>query len=197
MDHGAAERPDPGASPSSADLRTLMLSGDVMLGRAVDQILPHPGDPTLRERAVGDARTYVALAAELNGKIPRPVPWSWPWGDALDLLADLDCDARVINLETSITTSGDFAPGKDIHYRMHPGNVGTLQAAGPDVCVLANNHVLDFGHEGLPETLDVLAAAGLRRGGRVGVLAFGRPPAASRGTGLPPRSEPAYTSSPP
>lgn len=59
MDHGAAERPDTGASPSSADLR--MLSGDVMLGSAVDQILPHPGDPTLRERAVGDARTYVAL----------------------------------------------------------------------------------------------------------------------------------------
>ncbi|MGW0756483.1 CapA family protein, partial [Streptomyces sp. NPDC002814] len=28
---------------------TLFLCGDVMLGRGVDQVLPHPGDPALRE----------------------------------------------------------------------------------------------------------------------------------------------------
>jgi poly-gamma-glutamate capsule biosynthesis protein CapA/YwtB (metallophosphatase superfamily) len=32
----------------------------------------------------------------------------------------------------------------------------------PDACVLANNHVGDFGRRGLVETLDVLARAGLR-----------------------------------
>ena len=69
MDHGAAERPDTGASPRSADLRTLMLSVDVTLGRAVDQILLHPGDPTLHERAVGDARTYVALLCGPSGVV--------------------------------------------------------------------------------------------------------------------------------
>jgi poly-gamma-glutamate synthesis protein (capsule biosynthesis protein) len=35
---------------------TLFLSGDVMLGRGIDQILPHPGDPALRERYMVDAR---------------------------------------------------------------------------------------------------------------------------------------------
>ena len=189
MDQGAAEKAQDGAV-------TLMLAGDVMLGRAVDQVLPHPGDPTLRERAVRDARTYVALAAEVNGSFGSPVPWSWPWGDALDLLTQLDCDARVINLETSLTTSADFAPGKAVHYRMHPDNIPAVQVVGPDVCVLANNHVLDFGRKGLGETLDVLAAAGLREAGagrsrteaaapavvplrrgkgRVIVLAFGTP----------------------
>ena len=30
----------------------LVLAGDVMTGRGVDQVLPHPGDPTLHERWV-------------------------------------------------------------------------------------------------------------------------------------------------
>jgi poly-gamma-glutamate capsule biosynthesis protein CapA/YwtB (metallophosphatase superfamily) len=67
---------------------TLFLCGDVMLGRGVDQILPHPGHPRLRERAVRDAGVYVNLAAEVNGGFSRPVDWTWPWGDALELLAD-------------------------------------------------------------------------------------------------------------
>ena len=28
---------------------TLFLCGDVMLGRGMDQVLPHPGDPSLHE----------------------------------------------------------------------------------------------------------------------------------------------------
>ena len=43
-------------------LVTLFVCGDVMLGRGVDQVLPHPGDPGLRERSAGDARAYVRLA---------------------------------------------------------------------------------------------------------------------------------------
>ncbi len=37
-------------------LLTMFLGGDVMLGRGVDQILPNPVDPALRERFVADAR---------------------------------------------------------------------------------------------------------------------------------------------
>src|SRR4029079_12763306 len=106
----------------------LFLCGDVMLGRGVDQILPHPGNPILYERMVRDARTYVDLAARVNGPIQHPVHWSWPWGDALPLLAAADCDVRIINLETSITTSDDYAKGKAVHYRMNPANVAALAA---------------------------------------------------------------------
>jgi poly-gamma-glutamate capsule biosynthesis protein CapA/YwtB (metallophosphatase superfamily) len=158
MNQPAAERSGDGAV-------TLFLCGDVMLGRGVDQILLHPGDPTLRERSVHDARTYVALAARVNGSIPQPVGWAWPWGDALELLAQATCDARIIHLETSITTSADFARGKGVHYRMHPANVPAVGIVRPDVCVLANNHVLDFGRRGLLETLEVLTASGLRVAG--------------------------------
>jgi poly-gamma-glutamate synthesis protein (capsule biosynthesis protein) len=141
---------------------SLFLSGDVMLGRGIDQILAHPGDPRLHEEYVRDARGYVRLAEDRNGPVHRPVAPSWPWGDALPLLAEAAPDVRVVNLETSVTRSDDFAPGKAVHYRMHPDNLAALTVARPDVCVLANNHVMDFGARGLHETLDVLEAAGLR-----------------------------------
>ncbi|MER6826479.1 CapA family protein [Streptosporangium sp. NPDC000563] len=141
---------------------TLFLCGDVMLGRGVDQILPHPGDPTLREEHVQDAMTYVDLAEAANGRIPWPVGFSWPWGDALRVLAEAAPEVRVVNLETSVTRSDDFAAGKAVNYRMSPANLPCLAVARPDACVLANNHVMDFGRRGLEETLDVLAGAGLR-----------------------------------
>ncbi|MEU0192152.1 CapA family protein [Streptomyces afghaniensis] len=144
---------------------TLFLCGDVMLGRGVDQILAHPGDPALREAYVEDARSYVRLAESAHGPVPAPVVPSWPWGEALRVLDEAAPDARIVNLETSVTCADTFAPDKEIHYRMHPANLPALAVARPDVTVLANNHVLDFGRPGLLETLDALARAGLRTAG--------------------------------
>ena len=144
---------------------TLFLCGDVMLGRGVDQILAHPGDPALREAYVGDARAYVRLAESVHGPVPVPVDASWPWGEALRVLDEAAPDARIVNLETAVTRGGTFAPDKEIHYRMHPANLPALAVARPDVTVLANNHVLDFGRPGLLDTLDALARAGLRTAG--------------------------------
>jgi poly-gamma-glutamate synthesis protein (capsule biosynthesis protein) len=143
------------------DLVTLFLCGDVMTGRGVDQILPHPGSPRLWESRVRDARVYVQLAESVNGPIPSPVDYSWPWGDALGVLDDLAPDVRVLNLETSISRSDDAADGKAVHYRMSPENIDCLTVARPDVCALANNHVLDFGYRGLAETQQALASAGI------------------------------------
>lgn len=157
---------------------TLFLCGDVMLGRGVDQILPHPTPPALREPYVRDARGYVALAEEANGPVPRPAAWDWPWGDSLSALDEARPDVRVINLETSVTLSDDYAPDKSIHYRMSPANLPALAAVRPDVCVLANNHVLDFGRTGLLETLDTLSGAGLRTAGAGRDASGARRPAA-------------------
>lgn len=144
---------------------TLFLCGDVMIGRGVDQILAHPCSPGIQEPYIRDARDYVALAEEANGPIARPVSPVYIWGDALHELKRVAPDARIINLETSITTSDDFWPGKGIHYRMHPRNVDCLTAAGVDVSVLANNHVLDYGRAGLDETIATLVEAGLKTTG--------------------------------
>lgn len=144
---------------------TVFLCGDVMTGRGVDQILRHPGDPRLHEPYSDDARAYVKLAEMANGRIPRPVDSTWIWGDALGVLDRAAPGARVINLETAITGDGEFAPGKGIHYRMHPANMACLAVARPSVCVLANNHVLDFGRRGLTDTLDALSGAALATAG--------------------------------
>ena len=56
----------------AGELVTVFACGDVMLGRGVDQVLPHPGDPELRESSAGDARAYVRLAERANGPIPQP-----------------------------------------------------------------------------------------------------------------------------
>ncbi|TIP99701.1 MAG: CapA family protein, partial [Mesorhizobium sp.] len=85
---------------------------------------------------------------------------AYVWGDALSELDREAPDARIINLETSITTSLSLAP-KGINYKMNPANIGCLAAARIDCCVLANNHVLDWDEPGLVETLDTLRLAGL------------------------------------
>ncbi len=82
----------------------------------------------------------------------------------------------MINLETSVTTSDDWQP-KGINYRMHPANVACLTALGVDCCVLANNHVLDWGAAGLAETLSTLRRAGIATAGAGRSLAEAENPA--------------------
>lgn len=144
---------------------TLFLCGDVMTGRGIDQILPHPGDPQIHESYVKDAKIYVQLAEERNGLISRPVGYSYIWGDAIGELELFSPDARIINLETSITTSDDYWRGKGINYRMNPANIPCLTTVSIDICSLANNHVLDWGYEGLGETLRTLEKAGIKTAG--------------------------------
>lgn len=139
----------------------LFLCGDVMTGRGIDQILPHSGDAKLHESFVRHAQRYVELAERASGAIDRPVGFDYVWGDALEELERRKPAASIVNLETAVTRRGEHSPAKGIHYRMHPRNATVLTAAKIDCCVLANNHVLDFGEDGLLETLDTLSAAGI------------------------------------
>jgi poly-gamma-glutamate capsule biosynthesis protein CapA/YwtB (metallophosphatase superfamily) len=139
---------------------TLFVCGDVMLGRGIDQILPHPSDPTLYEHYVGSAIDYVHLAERAHGPITSPCSFDYVWGDALADLNTTQPDARIINLETSVTTSVKPEP-KGINYKMSPGNIDCIKVAAIDCCVLANNHVLDWGVSGLLETLSTLEREGV------------------------------------
>lgn len=137
---------------------TLCFSGDVMTGRGVDQILSHPSNPVLYESYVKDARHYVQLAEKVNGPIHFPVSYNYLWGDALKPMKN--ADVRIINLETSITYSETYVD-KGINYRMHPENIPCLTEADIDCCVLANNHVMDWGTAGLLETLETIKKVGI------------------------------------
>ncbi|HVU01300.1 MAG TPA: CapA family protein [Polyangiaceae bacterium] len=178
----------------------LLLVGDVMIGRGIDQILPVTSHPELHESAITDARDYVWLAERANGTIPRGVGYEYVWGDALDEMRRAAPDLRVVNLETSITRSDDWQP-KGINYRMRPENVTCLTAAHVDCADLANNHVLDYGRDGFVETLSVLHGAGVKTAGAGANAAEARAPAVlpvgpatrvlvlgigSRSSGIPP-----------
>jgi len=152
------------ASHPARNLIRLVLCGDVMTGRGIDQILPHPCNPTLHESYAHSALDYVHLAEELNGPIPRQVDPSYVWGEALRELDRRIPDVRIVNLETSITRSEEFAP-KGINYRMSQENAACLSAAHIDCCVLANNHVLDWGRTGLLDTLTTLERLGIKVAG--------------------------------
>ncbi|MDJ0902287.1 MAG: CapA family protein [Xenococcus sp. MO_188.B8] len=143
----------------------IFLGGDVMTGRGIDQILPHPSDPFIPEFYLKDARQYVKLAEQANGSISSPVSFSYIWGDALEEWQRIAPDVKLINLETSITKSNDYWQGKGINYRMNPDNISCLTAAKIDCCSLANNHVLDWGYSGLVETINTLNTVQIKTAG--------------------------------
>ena len=138
-----------------------------MIGRGVDQILAKPCDPKLHEDYAASAIDYVDLAEQANGPISRQVNPGYVWGAALDEFGRMQPDFRIINLETSITRSDDYAP-KGINYRMSPENAGCLSAAGVDCCSLANNHVLDWGRSGLLDTVSTLQHLAIKTAGAGG-----------------------------
>jgi poly-gamma-glutamate capsule biosynthesis protein CapA/YwtB (metallophosphatase superfamily) len=84
-------------------------------------------------------------------------------------------DAVVANLESPITTSDRPWPlPKKWVYRAHPDLVPEMARAGIDVVGLANNHVYDYGRQGLFDTIRHLDR------GRIRHLGAGRTEAAAR-----------------
>jgi poly-gamma-glutamate capsule biosynthesis protein CapA/YwtB (metallophosphatase superfamily) len=82
-----------------------------------------------------------------------------PGGAALRWLGE--ADAAFVNLEMPLCEGGRPAD-KLINLRAHPSVAHELADAGVRVASVANNHALDFGPEGLRDTLRHLDAAGIR-----------------------------------
>ena len=128
-------------------------TGDVMIARAIDAILPIRTDGTLHEPCMKHADEYVQLAEQQNGALDQDEitekGYSYIWGNLIEELGSMP-DYLVVNLETSLTTCEDWTEEKGIHYRAHPKNVEVLEEIGVrGVATLANNHVLDWGIGGL------------------------------------------------
>jgi len=142
----------------------LFLTGDVMLGRGMDQILPKPCPPRIFEHSIKAARRYVELAEDAHGKLPLDRNLQYLWGSTLPELEIMKPVARIINLETAVTRSGNPWKGKNIHYRVSPENAETLRELNPNgtlVTTLANNHALDWGRRGLEDSLHTLKKLGI------------------------------------
>ncbi|PRW20840.1 poly-gamma-glutamate biosynthesis isoform A [Chlorella sorokiniana] len=117
----------------------LVLLGDCMLGRIVDESL-------------------TALPRQLSGV----------WGDTLPLLQGGLADAAAgeeqlvaANLECAVTAEEGKDEERAFNFKLHPSNLPALKAARIDFVSLANNHCLDYKQAGLAETQLVLASAGI------------------------------------
>ena len=90
--------------------------------------------------------------------------WGYPVAQTADIVSD--ADITVINLEAPlidycpITTEGFTFCGR-------PPFTQSLLAAGVDVVTMENNHIGNYGQEGIDETHTVLEAAGLKWADRV------------------------------
>ncbi len=114
----------------------------------------------LRLLFVGDV-----MLGRLVNQALSSLPPVYPWGDTLPLFQQVD--VRVCNLECAISDRGEpwsITP-KTFHFRSDSKNVAVLKAASIDAVSLANNHALDFGYEGLLDTLDILRAANIQYAG--------------------------------
>ena len=69
-------------------------------------------------------------------------------------------DVAVLNLETAVTNAGTPAR-KKYTYRAPVSVLTQLKNAGVDVVTVANNHGVDYGRDGLLDTLAASAATGL------------------------------------
>ncbi|MEC0230230.1 CapA family protein [Paenibacillus alba] len=88
--------------------------------------------------------------------------YDYPYTNVKDYLSKPDF--TIANLETPITTRGTVQ-NKEYVYRSSPLALPPLKAAGVDIVNLANNHVMDYGPEGLQDTLNALDQEGIEHVG--------------------------------
>jgi poly-gamma-glutamate capsule biosynthesis protein CapA/YwtB (metallophosphatase superfamily) len=111
-------------------------------GDGVATAAPDPGPITLA--FVGDIYAEHSLADRLD---TDPDGFVGPFSTALR-----DADLAIGNVEAAITGRG-AALDKEFAFRASPSIVDALVSGGIDVLSVANDHALDFGPEGLAETL--------------------------------------------
>lgn len=93
-----------------------------------------------------------------------------PFEEPLHRIAEyIDGDINFCNLETTVMDRNDIPPAdKTYNFRTHPNAVRALLKVGFNLMTLANNHIIDYGEEGIRETLKWMAA--LKKEARKGRL---------------------------
>jgi len=86
-----------------------------------------------------------------------------------------EADISMVNLENPITTRGSKVL-KEFNFRMHPKYRQILLNGGVDIVTIANNHTLDYGAEGMYDTIHYLDSVGVKHVGGGRNLAEARRP---------------------
>jgi len=99
---------------------------------------------------------------------PARVPANWPSKEntPMTIFADLsamirNADLSITNLECPLTLSNAAIKKIGPHLKASPAMASLLRDAGFNLVTLANNHIYDYGQQGLSDTLDALQKNGL------------------------------------
>jgi poly-gamma-glutamate synthesis protein (capsule biosynthesis protein) len=158
-------------------LRAAAVAAGVIAARRAIAAPPEPAaaqDSLAREHAARVQEHLVTLAVAgdttlgynlqthvdemLEGGVLREYVWPlYPRG-IRDVLGA--ADLALVNLECPFTERGEKLT-KNFNFRARPELVKILKEASVDVVTLANNHLMDYGHEGLTDTIRTLDDAGI------------------------------------
>ena len=109
-------------------------------------------DPQVSLIAVGD----IMLSRVVGSKMTKYGDYRYPFLKTADLLKSADLTFG--NLESPLTPGREILTG-EIAFRADPEVTEGLTYAGFDVLTLANNHILNFGRQGLENTFKYLKEA--------------------------------------
>jgi len=130
---------------------TLIVAGDVTLGGHYQEYV----DEQIKKGQSPDEA--ISRGFEKVGKVTR------------------EADVFLVNLEGPFTERGEMIY-KNFNFRARPEFVAALAAGGVDIVSLANNHMMDYGSDGLDDTISTLDDGGIQHFGAGASLADARHP---------------------
>ena len=124
----------PAPAPAPARRITIMAVGDVLFGRYADR------------------KTYEPVVAARHGD---------PFVEVAPILRR--ADLALANIESPVLHEPDeFGVNGRLTFRAEPADLAKIEAAGFDIVSFANNHALNFGEQGVRESLEHVGRTGLR-----------------------------------
>jgi poly-gamma-glutamate capsule biosynthesis protein CapA/YwtB (metallophosphatase superfamily) len=122
------------------------------------EVEPGVGDLPITVNFVGDIMT--ARSYEQPGGIIDTYGIEALFEPTLSILGEA-ADVSVCNLECPYTDRGEPHPTKSVVFRAKPENIVGIQYAGIDVADIGNNHIIDYGEEGMLQTQELLDSMGI------------------------------------
>ena len=104
--------------------------------------------------AVGD----IMLSRVVEQKMIAKKDWKYPFLETAEITSG--ADIAIGNLETTVLP-GEIVPTGSFSFRTDPKALEGIKLAGFDILSLANNHIMNFGLNGLKATLQNLDTAGI------------------------------------
>lgn len=173
-----APTPSPAVSMPAPEATTAVPTPSVTVPAPAEVTPPAAVEPeppaALQLAAVGDIMLGGSAAPEL-----RREGYAYPFALVQSILRQ--ADVVFGNLEGPLTDAGQAAPDKRYVFRSPPAKVApALATAGFTVMSLANNHTMDYGVEGLKQTMAALDEVGIQHAGAGMNLQQARRPALVR-----------------